>query len=126
MAESLEKQSFTFFCLFTPLYWRFRLSRVSQMIDLDEIYRLVSKILNFTPCGSVFGRFCVFYCKTRFPKIKFATEPCRRELLGRPVARYSTAFAVLERVEAIAGRARANSLPHVLGLQIFLALGGGC
>ena len=47
------------FCLFTPLYRRFRLSRVSQSIDLDEIYRLVSKILNFTPCGSVFGRFWV-------------------------------------------------------------------
>ena len=54
---------FYVFCLFTPLFRRFRLSRVSQRIDLDEIYRLVSKILNFTPCGSVFGRFCVFYCK---------------------------------------------------------------
>ena len=51
---------FYFFCLFTTLYRRFRLSRVSQSIDLDEIYRLVSKILNFTPCGSVFDRFCVF------------------------------------------------------------------
>ena len=50
---------FYVFCLFTPLYRRFRLSRVSQTIDLDEIYRLVSKILNFTPCGSVFDRFCV-------------------------------------------------------------------
>ena len=50
---------FYVFCLFTPLYRRFRLSRVSQRIDLDEIYRLVSKILNFTPCGSVFDRFCV-------------------------------------------------------------------
>ena len=47
------------FCLFTPLYRRFRLSRVSQRIDLDEIYRLVSKILNFMPCGSVLDRFCV-------------------------------------------------------------------
>ena len=47
------------FCLFTPLYRRFRLSRVSHAQDLDEIYRLVSKILNFTPCGSVFDRFCV-------------------------------------------------------------------
>ena len=50
---------FYVFCLFTPLYRRFRLSRVSQRIDLDEIYRLVSKILNFMPCGSVFDRFCV-------------------------------------------------------------------
>ena len=44
------------------------------------------------PCGSVFGRFCVFYCENRFPKIKFAIEPCRREVLGRPVARYSAVF----------------------------------
>ena len=50
---------FYVFCLFTPLYRRFRLSRVSQRIDHDEIYRLKSKILNFTPCGSVFDRFCV-------------------------------------------------------------------
>ena len=50
---------FYVFCLFTPLYRRFRLSRVSQRIDLDEIYRLVSKILNFMPCGSVFDRFCL-------------------------------------------------------------------
>ena len=52
---------FYVFCLFTPLYRRFRLSRVSQRIDLDEIYRLVSKILNFMPCGSVFDRFCVLW-----------------------------------------------------------------
>ena len=47
------------FCLFTPLYRRFRLSRVLHAQDLDEIYRLVSKILNFMPCGSVFDRFRV-------------------------------------------------------------------
>ena len=56
-------------------------------------------------------------------------------LISCLAARYSTVFAfhlkcliLLFRnvVEAIAGRARANSLPHVLGLQIFLALGGGC
>ena len=45
-----------------------------------------------TPCGSVFGRFSVLYCKNRFPKIKFATEWTDRELLGRPVARYSAVF----------------------------------
>ena len=55
------KNMFYVFCLFTPLYRRFRLSRVSQTIDLDEIYRFVSKILNFMPCGSVFGRFCVLW-----------------------------------------------------------------
>ena len=48
---------FYVFRLFTPLYAGFRLSRVSQTQDLDEIYRLLSKILNFTPCGSVFDRF---------------------------------------------------------------------
>ena len=59
MVENHEKQGFCVFCLFTPLNRRFRLSRVSQRIDLDEIYRLVSKFFNFTPCGSVFDRFCV-------------------------------------------------------------------
>ena len=59
MTENHEKPGFTFFCLFTPLFRLFRLSRVSQRIDLDEIYRLVSKIINFMPCGSVFDRFCV-------------------------------------------------------------------
>ena len=49
------------FCLFTALYWCFRLSRASQTIDIEKIYRLVSKILNFMPCGSVWGRFCVQY-----------------------------------------------------------------
>ena len=56
-----RKTKFYVFCLFTPLYRRFRLSRVSHAQDLYEIYRLVSKILNFTPCGSVFGRFYVLY-----------------------------------------------------------------
>ena len=50
---------FYVFCLFTPLFRRFRLSRAWHAQDLDEIYRLVSKILNFMACGSVFDRFCV-------------------------------------------------------------------
>ena len=50
---------FYVFCLFTPLYWRFRLSHALQTVDLEEIYRLVSKLLNFMPCCSVLGRFCV-------------------------------------------------------------------
>ena len=54
-----RKTTFCVFWLFTPLYRRFRLSRVCQTIDLEEIYGLVSTILNFTPCGSVFGRFSV-------------------------------------------------------------------
>ena len=49
---------FYVFGLFNPLYRRFRLSSVSQTKEREEIYRLVSKILNFTPCGSVFDRFC--------------------------------------------------------------------
>ena len=57
-----RKTGFYVFCLFTPLYGRFRLSRASQTIDIEKIYRLVSKILNFMPCGSVLGRFCV-QCK---------------------------------------------------------------
>ena len=55
------KTRFYVFCLFTPLFRRFRLSRAWHAQDLDEIYRLVSKILNFTPCGSVFDRFCVLW-----------------------------------------------------------------
>ena len=45
------------FCRFTPLFRCFRPSRVSQTIELEEIYRLVSKILNFMLCGSVLSRF---------------------------------------------------------------------
>ena len=45
------------FCLSTPLYWRCRPSRVSKTIDLEEIYRLVSKIIHFVACGSVLSRF---------------------------------------------------------------------
>ena len=107
-----RKTKFYVFCLFTPLYRRFRLSRVSHAQDLDEIYRLVSKILNFMPCGSVFGRFCVFYCKNRFPKIKFAIEPCRREVLGRPVARYSAVFVFLSCARVLcAGLVRFSCAP---------------
>ena len=56
---------FYVFCLFTPLFRRFRLSRAWHAQDLDEIYRLVSKILNFMACGSVFDRFCVEALKFR-------------------------------------------------------------
>ena len=62
MAESREN-NFLGFCLFTLLYRRFRLSRVWHAQDLDEIYRLVSKNLNFMPCGSVFDRFSVLLYK---------------------------------------------------------------
>ena len=59
MPENAEKQKFRVFCLFTPLYRRFRLSRVWHAQECEEIYRLVSKNLNFMPCGLVFDRFCV-------------------------------------------------------------------
>ena len=52
---------FYFSCLSKPLYGRYRLSRASQAIDLEEIYRVVSKILNFMPCGLVLDRFCVYH-----------------------------------------------------------------
>ena len=94
------KTMFYVFCLFTPLYRRFRLSRVSQRIDLDEIYRLVSKILNFMPCGSVFDRFCVRW--------KNIVESPSKILLFSNVG------------EAIAGRAQVNSLPHVRVFGILL------
>ena len=48
------------FLPFYPLISAFQaLSHICQTIDLEEIYRLVSTILNFTPCGSAFGRFRV-------------------------------------------------------------------
>ena len=56
-----RKTTFYVFCLFTPLDRRFRLSRASQTVDLDEIYRMVSKILDFMASGSVLSRFCVFH-----------------------------------------------------------------
>ena len=54
-----QEPMFYVFCLFSTLYRRFRLSRISQTQEHEEIYRLVSKILNFMPCGSVFDRVCV-------------------------------------------------------------------
>ena len=59
VAERREKTIFYVFCFYTPLYRCFRPSRVSQTIDLEEIYRLVSKILHFMACGSVLGSFTV-------------------------------------------------------------------
>ena len=61
MAENHEKTMLYVFCLFTSLYRCFRLSRVSQTQEREEIYRLVSKIINFTTCGSLFDRFCVLW-----------------------------------------------------------------
>ena len=76
---------FYVFCLFTPLYRRFRLSRVSQTKEHEEIYRLISKILNFTPCGSVFGRICVLCCKKGHMSFK------QRTLMGHELKMERTA-----------------------------------
>ena len=59
LAESREKLVPTFFAFLPPLYRRFRPSGALQTVDLEEIYRFLSKILDFMPCGSVFGHFCV-------------------------------------------------------------------
>ena len=44
------------------VFWlrRFTLSRASKTLNIEEIYRCISKILNFTPSGSVLNRFSVF------------------------------------------------------------------
>ena len=56
-----RKRSFYVFCPFTLLYRCFRPSRVLQTIELEKIYRFVSKKLNFMAYGSVLSRFCVLY-----------------------------------------------------------------
>ena len=66
-----RKTGFYVFYFFTPLYGRFKLSRALQTIDLKEIYRLVSKTLNFMPCGLVLGRFCIYYKTLRASASKF-------------------------------------------------------
>ena len=58
MGENHEKQCFTFFA-FLPPYIRVSGSLVWHAQEHEEIYRLVSKILNFMPCGSVFDRLYV-------------------------------------------------------------------
>ena len=62
LLQIVEKTMLYVFCLSTPLDRRFMLCRASQTIDIEKIYRLVSKILNFMACGSVLGHFCV-QCK---------------------------------------------------------------
>ena len=54
LAESREKQVPTFFAFLPPLYRRFRPSGALQTIDIEEIYRFISKIIHFMPSGSVF------------------------------------------------------------------------
>ena len=59
----IARNNFLRFRLFGPLFRRFRLSRVSSAINIEEIYRFISKILHFMPSGSVLGRFCVLCTK---------------------------------------------------------------
>ena len=58
LAERREQPVPTFFA-FLPPYIGVSGSHALQTIDLEEVYRLVSKILNFMACGSVLGRFSV-------------------------------------------------------------------
>ena len=58
LAANREKQVFTFFAFLSP-YIGFRPSRVCQKIELEKIYRFVSKIIDFMAYGSVMSRFCV-------------------------------------------------------------------
>ena len=61
MAENLEKDCFTFFAFLPPYIGVSGSFVVSQAQEREEIYRLVSKILNIMPCGSVFGRLTALY-----------------------------------------------------------------
>ena len=87
MAENHEKTMFYVFCLFTPLYRRFRLSRVWHAQEHEEIYRLVSKILNFIPCGSVFDRFCVPSKMLDFAVLERGGGYCRQGTSQQPTPR---------------------------------------
>ena len=57
---SKYENKFLRFCIFTPLYRCFNFFHALQTIDFEEIYRSVSKVLDFMACGSVLGRFGVF------------------------------------------------------------------
>ena len=75
------------FCLFTPLYRCFRLSRVWHAQECEEIYRLVSENLNFTPCGSVFDRFCVPSKMLDFAVLERGGGYCRQGTSQQPTPR---------------------------------------
>ena len=78
---------FYVFCLFTPLYRRFRLSRGWHGQECEEIYRLVSKILNFMACGSVFDRFCVPSKVLDFAVLERGGGCCRQGTSQQPTPR---------------------------------------
>ena len=117
---------FYVFCLFTPLYRRFRLSRVSHAQECEEIYRLVSKILNFMPCGSVFNRFCVEALKMAENHEKhvlrflpfyhlisaFQALSYQKFLISCLAARYSTVFVFYFRQNVKIDFLKFNLLPN--------------
>ena len=142
------------FCLLTPLYRRFRLSRVSHAQECEDIYRLVSKILNFTPFGSVFDRFCVEALKmpenlekqlftffaflpayigvsgslvSRMPKISTRSIDWYQKLLiSCLVARYSAVFvSYMDYYYSPARRGTTDRHPPTWS-KAFLLLFGGC
>ena len=86
------------FCIFTSLYGRFRLSHALQTVDLEEIYRLVSKILHFMACGSVLGRFGVF-------------ARCILEILSKF---YWNSIEILQEIQK-----RFNNEPYAMKSRIF-------
>ena len=100
IAENLEKQSFTFFA-FLPPYIGVSGSLVSGM------RKSVNRSIDW------YQKFLISWLAAWYSTVFVFHLKCLILLFWNVV-------------EAIAGRARANSLPHVLGLQIFLALGGGC
>ena len=64
MFANHEKTTFHVFSLFTPLFRRFTLSGVVHGEELFEIYRSVSKILNFMASGSVSENLSKIYRKS--------------------------------------------------------------
>ena len=104
--ERIPKTRVSRFCLFTPLLRRFRLSRVSKSIDLDDTYRLVSKMFNFMPCGSVLSK---------------SSANCRQIELGSAFLELTTTFGRFADDLRTTFAARANRRQIELG-WVFLEL----
>ena len=107
MSSKWRKTVFSIFWLFTPLYRRFRLPHICQTIDLEEIYRLVSNILNFKACGSVFGSFLCF------------TEEYRRSVIENLSKIYRTSIEHLSNIY----RTSIEHVSKIYRTSIFVYLG---
>ena len=59
----IAKNKFSRFSLFTPLFRRVTLSSVAHASGFDEIYRSVSKIINFMASGSISENLSKIYRK---------------------------------------------------------------